>query len=198
MMKYLSVPAMTDHMFRKLPKNELKLLFLIEIVRTITCWKLRRKISGLIFGHLHVTHDASWWDGWLPEDRSYLTGNDRGDLPQVRSWSTASEQASPHQALQVPQAGNQVIITQLKISKTIFTNLFDMNGDSASSIFLLETSPTTNSSSLEAGGATRTSSRLPLRCVSFPSNSSTSTTSLPSLKIVGWTRWIMQMRLTSD
>ena len=59
MMKYLSIPAMTDHMFRKLPKKELKLLFLIEIVRTITYQKSRRKISGLIFGHLHVTHDAS-------------------------------------------------------------------------------------------------------------------------------------------
>ena len=59
MMKYLSIPAITDRMIRKLPKKELKLLFLIEIVRTITRWKLRWKISGLIFGHLHVTHDAS-------------------------------------------------------------------------------------------------------------------------------------------
>ena len=66
----------------------------------------------------------------------------------------------------------------------IFTNLFDMNGDRASSVLLLETSSTTNCSSLETGCATRTSSRLPLRCVSFPSNSSTSTASLASLKIV--------------
>ena len=115
MMKYLSIPAITDMCDKKAAKK--------RIETSVPDWNCQNNISlenlGFDLWSLHVTHDASWWDGRLPEDRSYLTGNDRGDLPQVRSWWTASEQASPHQALQVPQAGNQVVITQLKISKTM-------------------------------------------------------------------------------